>query len=67
MTDNVFESYIADEDFRICVIDKVYSDYKHCVKDGFNISKEHIKDVLIEYFDDFEFVIDMYLNEEFNG
>lgn len=61
---NVFASWLAADCFKSDIIEKVFNDWKKWVKPE-NVNREEAYDALIEFFQEFEWSIDEFLDEEF--
>lgn len=65
MEDNIFKNIFADDLFKLDIIEKVYLDWKNSRKNKDIVNRENAEDMLYEYFSQFDFAIDEFLDEEF--
>lgn len=66
MTNNIFESFIADDLFRYDMVATVFNDLKESDKKcGIVRTRDQYEEELLEYFMEFDFAIGEFLDEEF--
>lgn len=65
---NIFCNWLADDVFKLDIIEKVFNDYKASLADkGIEVTKAMADETLYEYFQGMQFVIEDFLKEKFEG